>query len=433
MKSDFFHYRFLSTPPSVMIITFMAGEDMSSTDVSPQMEIENLLALIQVELPILAQFAVDKLHLVHNGTKYATGTILKKTIEEMAFQDGDLIYVMPMPKELAKPTGSGPGPLPQAKAQRVSQLISSIKFKDEALYRENMVSLFSRLNDPTKEHIREYMRTESKAIYDAWEKNPTDFEAFYKECLVYRLEDVRRAQLAMTDPTSAEGQKYIADMIRKQNIEHTENFAKEHMPENKGSRCLLYVKLNINGCEVQAFIDSGAQISLMSEHCAKRCNLERLIDYRYKGRASGIGGEARFLGKLHSVEVKTSNDHKFPCMFEVNRDRKVDLLIGLDLLKRHHCVIDLGKMILRFGDGTEVPFLEDKEVERYMVSIGLIDDLIDTDRLAELVELGFDSREAAQELLACDNDVLMASASLFARREEKKKAEGEGGGTPMDQ
>jgi hypothetical protein len=37
---------------------------------------------------------------------------------------------------------------------------------------------------------------------------------------------------------------------------------------------------------------------------------------------------------------------------------------GLNTLLRHKCSIDLVKMVLRFGDGTETPFLSEAEFQR---------------------------------------------------------------------
>ena len=45
-------------------------------------------------------------------------------------------------------------------------------------------------------------------------------------------------------------------------------------------------------------------------------------------------------------------------------DRNMEILIGLNILRRHHCCIDLKNNVLRFGDGTETPFIGEEEYKR---------------------------------------------------------------------
>lgn len=61
----------------------------------------------------------------------------------------------------------------------------------------------------------------------------------------------------MLDPTSAEGQRLIAEQIQRENINFSHQFAMEHMPEAYIPVTMLYIKMKINGVEVKAFVDSG--------------------------------------------------------------------------------------------------------------------------------------------------------------------------------
>jgi DNA damage-inducible protein 1 len=54
---------------------------------------------------------------------------------------------------------------------------------------------------------------------------------------------------------------------------------------------------------VIAFVDSGAQVSILSEECAKRCNVLRLADKRFRATAVGVGGTQKFIGR-NNVDLR---------------------------------------------------------------------------------------------------------------------------------
>lgn len=98
---------------------------------------------------------------------------------------------------------------------------------------------------------------------------------------------------------------------------------------------------------MKAFVDSGAQSTIMSIQCAERCGLMRLLDTRfagilhfisdqilydqyyvifriYTGVAQGVG-TAKILGKVHMSQMKFGNSY-FPVSITVlDQDRGIHL------------------------------------------------------------------------------------------------------------
>ena len=142
----------------------------------------------------------------------------------------------------------------------------------------------------------------------------------------------------------------------------------QEYPESFGQVLMLYIDTQINGHHIQAFCDSGAQTTVMSYSIAKQVGIDDWIDEAMSGTAVGVG-TTKILGRVHSVNL-TINNHVFPCsitVLEDHPDKPLKFLLGLDMMKRHLCILDLQAGCLKFKLGSgylEAPFLHEKDLDQ---------------------------------------------------------------------
>lgn len=210
---------------------------------------------------------------------------------------------------------------------------------------------------------RALLKERNPPLSEALESGSTErfIEVFRKQREEKLDKDRERIRLMTMDPFDPEAQQKIAEEIRLSNVESNMESAIEHVPESFGQVVMLYINCSVNGHPVKAFVDSGAQMTIMSEACAERCNIMRLVDRRWAGIAKGVGTQ-KIIGRVHLGYIKIENDF-LQSSFSILENQPMDMLLGLDMLKRHQCCIDLMQNQLTIGTtGTKTRFLDESEL-----------------------------------------------------------------------
>lgn len=176
-------------------------------------------------------------------------------------------------------------------------------------------------------------------------------------------EEARFMKMAQEDPLNPEVQRKLQEIIDQKNIAENFENAIEYNPEAFSTVTMLYVDMEVNGNKLKAFVDSGAQMTIMSKSCAEKCGILRLMDTRFRGTAVGVG-KAEILGRVHMAPLKAGGCH-IPVSITVLDQEGMEFLFGLDNLKRHQCNIDLQKNMLCFPVlGVDLPFLSEHEIPK---------------------------------------------------------------------
>lgn len=129
-----------------------------------------------------------------------------------------------------------------------------------------------------------------------------------------------------------------------------------------GSFQPLQVSVNVNGYSVPAIIDTGAEVTVMSLSCAKRCRLAEAIDTRHSGTAVGIGS-TDIVGRIDDLELKLGDTASISNKIAVLRQSKCDFILGLDVLQKHNCDISFKNNRLRMtvkNKTVKIPLLSSK-------------------------------------------------------------------------
>lgn len=323
-----------------------ADSDLLSLEIPPDTTVSTLKESVQAE----ARIPTTSQHLYHNGQLLNDDT---KTMEQLQIGDGEMLALHV--RDMRGSTGA-------AAAQRRPQPARQQQPRAGQETDPETIRL-QLLGNPQMRQQVVSQRPELGAAIDS----PERFAQVYRQMAEQERNEHAARQQAIADlnadPFDADAQRRIEEMIREERVQENLQNAIEHNPEVFGRVHMLYIDVEVNGHKVKAFVDSGAQATIMSPSCAEACGIMRLVDKRFAGIARGVG-TAAILGRVHSAQIKIGSLF-LPCSFTVMEGKDVDLLLGLDMLKRHQACIDLSKDKLII-QGVEVSFLGEADIPKGM-------------------------------------------------------------------
>ncbi|KAL6513963.1 DNA damage-inducible protein 1 [Orobanche hederae] len=330
-----------------MKITVMTvDEQIVTLDVDRDESVENLKALLEVE----TQVPLQQQQLLYNGREIRNS----EKLSAVGVSDGDLVMMLSNTSASGSRAGApgtevvgfnpdGSAVNPAAFQQQIrsdSNLMTQLFQSDPELAQATLGNDLNRLQDILR--ARRHQKSE------------------------LRRQQEEEMALLCADPFDVEAQRKIEAAIRQKGIDENWAAALEYNPEAFARVVMLYVDMEVNGVPLKAFVDSGAQSTIISKSCAERCGLLRLLDTRYKGIAHGVG-QSEILGRIHVAPIKIGRMF-YPCSFIVLDAPNMEFLFGLDMLRKHQCIIDLKENVLRVGGGeVAAPFLAEKDIpSRFM-------------------------------------------------------------------
>jgi DNA damage-inducible protein 1 len=391
-----------------MKISILTDKDeLINLDVTPELIFSELKKTISEKINV----PVDEIILIYNGNPIQDDT---KTIKDFSISDDDIVQLIRRPKvQQAQSIPQQQNPYENLRLQ-----LKADKYQF-ALMKRRFPTLESVIDNP-------------KAFEE-------EFKKIEQEMQERKRKELEELQYINDNPFDIEAQRKIENAIKKENVNKNYEYAMEHHPEFFGDITMLYINCEMNNHPMKAFVDTGAQKTIMSPECVEACGMSYLIDERFTGIAQGVG-VAKILGVIHNANIKIGNS-LFATTISVLENQKIDLILGLDMLKRHQVIIDLGEGVLKIGSES-VPFLAEHEIPKRVVNkeelkgqldkgkqietpkpasnptpitndSGSSSETFPEESIKDLMNLGFSRLEVIQALKLANGDKNMAASLLF--------------------
>ena len=276
--------------------------DVFPLEIGVDLTVQDLQALAELETAI----PQDQMLLVHNMAPLADP---RRPLTQCGVEEGDVIMVSrleggvnvidpptlppPAQQQLASSRSSSSRPRPQSSSSPSTGIDWSsiaIPTTSEPSRPPNQTQPQSDPDDP--ETLRQHFLNHPYELSRLRQQNPPLAEALlsgdrerFRDALDRHRRAVREAErerirILNADPLDPAYQAKIAQDIRQRNIEENMEAAIEFTPESFSHVVMLYLQIRVNGVPVTALVDSGARSTVMSQACAERCNIMRLVDRR---------------------------------------------------------------------------------------------------------------------------------------------------------
>lgn len=265
-------YRGADRSEATMKVTLTSDDGgVFPLDIGADLTVQDLRALAELE----TQIPQDEVLLVHNTAPLVD---LTKKLSECGVEEGDIIVAsrveggvtqtMQPPASLndpGHPPNQGSRPIQRQQAQQDPEDPDTIR--QHFLNNPYELSLLRQRNPPLAEAL---LSGDRERFRDALERQRRAVRDVERE----------RIRILNADPLDPDYQAKIARDIQEKNIAENMEAAIEYTPESFSHVVMLYLDIRVNGVLVRALVDSGARTTVMSQACAERCNIMRLVDRR---------------------------------------------------------------------------------------------------------------------------------------------------------
>jgi DNA damage-inducible protein 1 len=116
--------------------------------------------------------------------------------------------------------------------------------------------------------------------------------------------DIR--ERAKNNPNDLDAKAKLEEIENLEKIDENYKLAQEYFPESFSHIHMLFINLEINRLKVTALVDTGAQMTIISEDLAKKAGIFHLCDKRFQGMAKGVG-TSKIIGHIHAAQLKVGD------------------------------------------------------------------------------------------------------------------------------